>query len=578
MEHSNGLQIGRRRGSLPPIRGLIGTQVALIAFVVTLCVAGRAEAGTMYVYSCHTPAGAQVGTDGWVTSRATGGPLFRNDCATGPRGSLFVEGVVGPLIANPLGSPFYALRKDVWWAFETAPATTITGFSAHLCMRGNGFAQILWPGPETLTDTTLSWAPPGTFGSARSLICNGLPPFWRDPRNQVQRQGIATQRMYVSAIGGPGQRDRLNIELASFRADIRDNTAPAVSAVRGPLASNLSHTGVESVEFDATDTGVGVYRAVVEARLLSQGEWRDVAETPLGHPGGACAEADVTAHEFEFDSPQPCPLRVTGARVDFNTDLLAVGEHEVRVVVEDASGNRTPVITPRKFIARGPAATAAPALTVAAKAAALRLTGPDPRTVAGNAASRVSGQLTDVDGKPVAGAVLTVRTRPFLPKPAVATGDWQVLGEVTTGADGTFSARLPAGGSRTVQVLRGAGDGLAAVATETNVVVPAHVTAKARRTRIRNGQSAVFTGTVRGPIPAGGVLVALEVREPGRWIPVATTRRWVRTSASGRFKLAYRFRRTFQTSTYRFRVVAAEDSAFSYSRGVSRTIDVRVKP
>ena len=51
--------------------------------------------------------------------------------------------------------------------------------------------------------------------------------------------------------------------------------------------------------------------------------------------------------------------------------------------------------------------------------------------------------------------------------------------------------------------------------------------AKARAKRIRNGETAVVTGRVHGSIPPGGVLVALEVREPGRWIPVATTRRWV---------------------------------------------------
>lgn len=108
--------------------------------------------------------------------------------------------------------------------------------------------------------------------------------------------------------------------------------------------------------------------------------------------------------------------------------------------------------------------------------------------------------------------------------------------------------------------------------------MPAQVSARARAARIRNGRSAAFTGRVAAPIPAGGVLVALEVREPGRWIPVATSRRWVRTNAKGRFRLAYRFRRTFEPSTYRFRVVAAEDSAFAYTRGVSRTIAVRVRP
>jgi hypothetical protein len=72
--------------------------------------------------------------------------------------------------------------------------------------------------------------------------------------------------------------------------------------------------------------------------------------------------------------------------------------------------------------------------------------------------------------------------------------------------------------------------------------------------------------------------VGMEVREPGRWIPVATTRRWVRTRASGTFTLSYRFLKTFRPARYRFRVVADEDSAFPYGRGASRSIDVRVRP
>ena len=105
---------------------------------------------------------------------------------------------------------------------------------------------------------------------------------------------------------------------------------------------------------------------------------------------------------------------------------------------------------------------------------------------------------------------------------------------------------------------------------QTDVIVPAQVTVRAKRTRIRNGRSAVLSGRVAGPIPHGGVLVAMEVREPNRSVPVATTRRWVRTRTSGTFTLSYRFLRTFRPTTYRFRVVADEDSAFQYGRGASR--------
>jgi hypothetical protein len=554
---------------LPPIRGSFFTQVALIAFVVLLASAGSAQAGTMYVYSCHTPTGAPAGTAGWTHTEAPSRAYASNDCASGPTGALFAQSFGADTFRPPV---FF-----VAWGFLAAANTRITSFSASVCPQAaGGAAHVSWPSPNH-GQTEFRRFPDGASISS-TMFCHGASPFWTDPRNTVQRQGLNTEQVWFVAscfLCEPASV-RGSIEVSSFRADVRDDHAPVVTSVRGPLASNLSHTGTESVEFNVVDTGVGVYRAVVEARVLGQGDWIALATSPLGQSRASCRELDVTSHPYEFDDPQPCELSVTGARVEFNTDSLPQGEHEVRIVVEDAAGNRTPVVTPRKFISKGPAAVAAPALT-SARPSTLRIEGAARRTLS-SSAFRLRGRLTEVDGRPLSGVALKVRTRPFLPKPDLATGEWTVLGQVLTNKDGLFSARIPAGASRTVEVFREAGDGLAATAAHTNVVVPARVTAKARSARIRNGQSAVFTGQVGGPIPPGGVLVALEVREPKRWIPVATTRRWVRTSASGRFRLAYRFRRTFQTSTYRFRVVAAEDSALTYSRGASRSIHIQVRP
>ena len=91
-------------------------------------------------------------------------------------------------------------------------------------------------------------------------------------------------------------------------------------------------------------------------------------------------------------------------------------------------------------------------------------------------------------------------------------------------------------------------------------------------------QAPRVVGRVAGPIPHGGVLVRLEARDGRRWVPVATTRRSVRTSPAGRYRLSYRFRSTFEPITYRFRVVVDEDSEFRYRRGSSAPLAVRVSP
>jgi hypothetical protein len=179
----------------------------------------------------------------------------------------------------------------------------------------------------------------------------------------------------------------------------------------------------------------------------------------------------------------------------------------------------------------------------------------------------------------MAGASLSIRVRPFLPKARTAIGPWTEVGEVVTDANGMFRRRIPAGASRSIRVTyRHPGDADVSATATADVVVPARITVRPRSSVVRNGRSVVFRGRVAGPVPAGGVSVALEVQDGRRWIPVATTRRLVRTSGSGSFKLSYRFRRTFRPSKYHFRVVVDEDSAFEYARGRSRIIAIRVRP
>ncbi|MDA0181312.1 hypothetical protein OJ997_13480 [Solirubrobacter phytolaccae] len=577
MSYSIGLQIGRRFGSLPPIRRFATTQAALIALMLALLWCGEARAGTMYVYSCHGPSGLPVGTSGWAPMPGASRSEVSNDCVSGPHGTLFAQAV---------GAQPFAGAKHIWWAFTAARDTAISGFSVSACGKIDGtWVWINWDRPVPKLNTSPVRLPE-SLGINSDIGCHGQPPYWTESRNVVQRQGLATSQLFFVATCGLCDFDFLrgSIEVSSFRADIRDDAAPIVSAVRGPLVTNVSHAGVESVEFDASDAGVGVYRAIVEARILGQGKWIELAATPIGSSRASCIEADMTAHRYEFDDPQPCPLAVSGAKLDFDAGLLPPAEHELTVAVEDATGNRTSVITPRKFAVAAPAGSASPALAaplaraITPRPVVLRIADGSRRALSSAEAFRVRGTLTEPDHRPLAGVSLTLRTRPFLPKPGVSTGSWATVGNVITGPDGKFDARIPRGESRTVQITRDEADGLIGVAAQVDVTVPAQLTAKAASTRIRNGRSAVLTGLVAGPIPSGGVLVALEVREPGRWIPVATTRRWVRTTAAGRFKLAYRFRRTFEPATYRFRVVAAEDSAFPYTRGVSRTITVRVRP
>jgi len=99
------------------------------------------------------------------------------------------------------------------------------------------------------------------------------------------------------------------------------------------------------------------------------------------------------------------------------------------------------------------------------------------------------------------------------------------------------------------------------------------------RSRVRNGRAAVFSGRIAGAVPRAGVLLTLQAFQFGRgWTPAQSRPSTVRTSSDGRFRLSYRFTRTFRKTTYRFRVLVNEDSRFAYTRAASRVLKVTVRP
>jgi hypothetical protein len=559
-------------GTLPTVRGALIALVTLTCFGVSN---SPAFAGTMTLYSCHTPSGRTAGTAGWTVWANNAPTLLRSadDCA---------KGAAGTLIARIGGTGAMHSNEFIGWKLHPIQGTTVTSFSAWVCGRA-----LTWDALVAVEWQPGGWTFVNTFDQPQFLGCAGAPPWWNSTANLVQRDGLAATEINVEAtcyMGGCPEREGVvsDIQVAAFKATIRDDRAPTVSSVGGPLAANAAHTGDEGATFDVADTGVGVFRGVIEGRLHREGAWRELASSVIS-PLASCSPLRETMYLYEFDSPKPCSGSVERATITLDNSLLPEGLHELRVVVEDAAGNRADVLPARPYVVPSRSTTTvagaspAPAASVdASRVAQLRITAPGRRRLVSAAPFRVSGRLLDPESRPIAGATVLIKTRPFLPKAGRSEGDWQILGEVLTDRDGTFRGRVPGGGSRSV-LLTYASDAIAAT-TQADFVVPAQVTVRADRTRVRNGRSVILRGRVAGPIPPGGVLVAMEVREPGRWIPVATTRRWVRTRPSGTFALSYRFLRTFRASTYRFRVVADEDTAFQYGRGASRPVDIRVRP
>jgi hypothetical protein len=548
-------------------------QVIIVVFLAGASSAQPALAGTMVLYSCHTPSGRSVGSDGWTLSadNAVLRAGVRDSCAGGRTGALRLE--IERDGAHVDGS------QEVSWTFRSADATTISEFRAWVCGRAFSFwafARFRWQAPVGEPKSMIVYKSPE--GAADTMGCQGSAPWWSSSTNLVRASEFTSSWLEMTA-GCAGicevePRVAATMELGAFAASIEDAAPPAAGAPTGPVVSNQVHRGVETIGFPVTDKGVGAFRLLGEVRPHHEGPWLQFAESILG--GSACRPLGETGYLYEFASPQPCPTAMGDASLAMDNTRLGVGGHDFRVVVEDAAGNRT-VVWESDDYEIGPTAEVTPRAIV--RPAQLKITAPSSRKQRSAKAFQLRGILVDADSNSIGGAVVVVESRGYLPKGNAPLGGWEAVGTTVTDARGAYRLQVPSGPSRTLRVSYTApsSEGPSAVAL-VDVVVPAQINARARRTRVRNGKSVVFEGRVAGPIPQGGLLVSLEAREPGRWVPVATTRRRVRTSPSGRFSLSYRFRRTFSPTTYRFRVVADEDSAFPYARGTSRSLTVHVRP
>jgi hypothetical protein len=141
---------------------------------------------------------------------------------------------------------------------------------------------------------------------------------------------------------------------------LTDSATPTTTVSGGELAGDGPVRGVASLAFHASDAGGGVYRSIVSV------DGDEVARRVVDGNGGRCADVELgNADDYEFATPQPCPLDVSG-EVALDTSALHDGSHAIRVSVEDAAGNvdvvRDAVLTTHN----APVSTALPTLSGAA--------------------------------------------------------------------------------------------------------------------------------------------------------------------------------------------------------------------
>ena len=270
---------------------------------------------------------------------------------------------------------------------------------------------------------------------------------------------------------------------------------------------------------------------------------------------------------------------VEGRRVwaDVPDERLATGSYEVRFRVEDCAGN---VGLIDRFAGQG-AATGGTALRLPLRAqlaiaAAFDDAAPGSartvRTVPLGTTLALRAAVADADGSPVVGREVHVQER-------IGTGDWRTVATRATTADGEVRATLAPGPSRALRLVAEADEQTVGGTSATlRVVVPARVTIRLDRSRLRNGQAARFSGRVLGGhLPPGGRELELQGFNPlrGRWQPVRTS--GLRCDASGAWHASYRFTATRGTVRYRFRLRVPPRPDHPFATGYSRAVTVVVR-
>jgi hypothetical protein len=316
------------------VRRLLAVMSGVVSIAALLAVAPGAEARVFRVYTCsifdeQRPLGPTIQggvgmPSGWELdwSSLTIGTV-NDQCAVG---SAFVFRVEGPPMVG---------GQSVW-ARWTAPAgTRLVGLAAAWSAlsdlspgRSEGTGQVV---AETDQQTLLTQNSPLTVEFGVAGASSFAPSIV--PAQAFQLRFTCLDRCATGTV------TTLRATVWDARFDVEDSSSP-VGGLVGPATDAQVWSRVTRFGLNAADSGGGLYRAMIEVDGV------DALPVPLGDAARPCRELGRDPNLNEFAAAQPCPLRIDNGSLDVDTTKLPQGRHVVRVLLEDAAGNRTAVFGP----------------------------------------------------------------------------------------------------------------------------------------------------------------------------------------------------------------------------------------
>ncbi len=539
---------------------------ALVVSLVLLGIApAHSGAATYDVWACTLPNGQPAAAGGWRTESGGANAIAVNWCSADDRA-------------------FAALRAEIY-------AATAAGTHADLVFRAPSESLIagytLWrwarttQSGDTYLDYYLNEELPRTTSSpfliewcGAYLHCAGLGTgsgSHFQAANRVERSGLQVRSIFASLmcdVGTAGHRcdssfDGARVWIYSARVALTDFDLPRFTT---PPSGSLLSTeapleGEKTIAIDSSDRGGGVERVGIVVD---------------GHTAFSQASDPRAANcRRPFTTPRPCPV-TTSNTVVFDTGRLSNGRHTVQASVIDAAGNETRSDPVTVTTLNGSQPNGHGASRFVKLRAWLRSKRDKPRRAAVvpfGATRFAEGRLTDAGGHPVSGAVLQASSRVRRPGAKYVN-----TGTVTTSEDGRFAYRIARGPSRTIRFAYKAYTlDPAPVQTATlSLGVKAGLRLRLSPRRVTNGQKVKFAGKLKGGPARKGTRVTIDVLVPDarRRVPIGN----VKADAKGRFKFAYRFRRTLVKALYRFQARLTPQPGYPYRGATSRRVSVVVSP
>jgi hypothetical protein len=546
--------------------------LASIAAGILLSVCGTAEGKGFSVWTCTDPDLRAIGptlddpqhSSGWALSW-TGFPVVDvNDlCHLGNRVAFQVR-----------GSNAMSTGQTIAARWMAAPGTQLTGVSSiwgavveFSANNGTGTAQLT---AGTDQQTLLARNSPLSVGFGYS----GAPRFEAQVSPAQWYELRVTCLDHCSTAADPD----IYVQMLTARFDVRDDSPPT-GGLLGSATDAQTWSGVMRFNVNAADVGGGLFRALVEV------DGGDTLSVPLADPTGSCRDIGPRADVNEFAAAQPCPTRIDSGSLDIDTAKLAQGRHTVRVLLEDAAGNRTVIFGPvvRDITANG---AIGPGSDPALRGAANGDGASDQSILTAHWGKRshrtrlvsrfgrahvVRGRLRTRDGAPIANAAIDVVSKTT----ANNARELGKRGGPRTRNDGSWYLVLPRRvSSRDVsfRYRSHVNDTIPSATATVRLRVRAGLRLTIHPRTARRGQLIRFNGRLLGaPLPRGGKQIVLMAHASrGAWVRFNV----VRSGRNGRFHATYRFQQP-GTARYRFRALSLAEAAYPYLAGGSNVVAVR---